>query len=100
MKKLDVNYRPGRDYRELFDIAINNKRSTASSIGITDEGELLYVYSELMNNSSAYWMDFECYSIDKSEFHQFLSEARSNGNLEKAIKNGNTTQEELAQLEK
>ena len=41
-EKFDVNYRPGRDYRELFDIVINNKHSTTSSIGITEEGELLY----------------------------------------------------------
>ena len=42
-EKFDVNYRPGRDYRELFDIVINNKHSTTSSIGITEEGELLYI---------------------------------------------------------
>ena len=99
-EKFDVNYRPGRDYRELFDIVINNKHSTTSSIGITEEGELLYIRSGLMNNSSAYWMDFECYSIDKGEYRNFLSTTKANGNLEKAIKNGNTTQEELARLEK
>lgn len=100
MKKLDVNYRPGRDYRELFDIEVDNGHCTVSSIGITNEGELIYIYSELMNNSSAYWVDFECYSIDREEFLKFLSDAGSNGNLENAIKKGNTTREELARLEK
>lgn len=98
MKKLDVNYRPGRDYRELFDITINRNDCTTAGIGITEDGELLYIRSELMNNSSAYWMDFECYSIDKAEYRNFLSAARANGNLEKPLKNGYITEEELARL--
>lgn len=43
-------------------------------------------------------MDSEIFSIDKTEFCRYLSVVRSKGEIEKAIRNGRTTEEELEQL--
>lgn len=98
MKELDVNYRPGKDYRELFSVMIDSNICEDTVVGITNAGELLYVNNKLMNNSSAYWVQSVCFSIDKEEFCEFLEQAKSRGFIEKAIKNGQTTKEELEEL--
>ena len=98
MKQLDVKYYPGKDYRELFDVTIDSHNCTSTSIGITNDGTLLLTKEELTNNSSAYWVSREIFSIDKEEFREYLSKAESSGHVEKAIKNGRTTSEELERL--
>lgn len=100
MKLLDVKYRCDIDYRELFSIMIDSNTCEDIAVGITNEGELLYIENKLMNNSSAYWVQSVFYSIDKEEFRTFLMQAKSRGYIEKAIKNGQTTEEEITTLVK
>lgn len=95
MKMLDEKYREGQDYRELFSIMIDSNRCEDTAIGITNDGELLYIENKLMNNSSAYWVQSVIYSINKEEFCKFLEQARFRGYIEKAIKSGKITEEEL-----
>lgn len=98
MKELDVKYYPGKDYRELFSIMIDSHICEDTAIGITKDGELLYIENKLMNNSSAYWVQSVFYSINKEEFRAFLKEASSRGYIETAIQKGKTTEEELKKL--
>lgn len=56
MKELGINYRADNDYRELFNIMVDPHICEHTTIGITNDGELLYIENKLMNNSSAYWM--------------------------------------------
>ena len=98
MKELDGNYHQDRDYHELFSIMIDSHLCEDTAIGITNDGNLLYIESKLMNNSSAYWMQRVFYSIEKDEFRAFLRQAKSKGYIEKAINNGQTTEEELEKL--
>ena len=98
MKELDISYHHDKDYRELFSIMIDSNLCEDTAIGITNEGELLYIENKLMNNSSAYWVQSVFYSISKEEFCSFLKQARSEGYIEKAIRNGQTTEEELRKL--
>lgn len=98
MTETNVKYRCGRDYRELFNIMIDSLTCEDIAIGISDQGELLYVKSKLANNSSAYWVQSEFFYISKEEFCAFLKQARENGYLEKALKNGQTTEDELRKL--
>lgn len=98
MKELDVKYYPGKDYRELFSIMIDSHICEDTAIGITKDGELLYIENKLMNNSSAYWVQSVFYSINKEEFRAFLKQARSRGYIETAIQKGKTTEEELKKL--
>ena len=98
MKELDVKYYPGKDYRELFSIMIDSHICEDTAIGITKDGELLYIENKLMNNSSAYWVQSVFYSINKEEFRAFLKQARSRGYIEKKKKKGKTTEEELKKL--
>ena len=100
MKELDVNYRYDENYRELFTIMIDSNICEDKAIGITNDGELLYVENKLMNNSSAYWMQSVFYSINRTEFCAFLEQARSRGYIEEAIQKGKTTEEELKNLSK
>lgn len=51
-----------------------------------------------MNSSSAYWVQGTFYSIDKEELSKFLEQARTAGYIEKAIKCGQTTEEELKEI--
>ena len=97
MKELEIKYRQN-EYRELFSIMIDSNICEETAIGITNEGQLLYLDNKLMNNSSAYWMQTIFYSIDKKEFRTFLNQARSRGYIEKAIKMGQTTEDELKRL--
>lgn len=98
MTLLDVKYRCDIDYRELFSIMIDSLTCEDTAVGITKEGELLYIENKLMNNSSAYWVQSIFYSIDQKEFRTFLTQAKSRGYIEKAIKNGQTTEEEIKKL--
>ena len=98
MKELDVNYREDKDYRELFSIMIDSNICEDTAVGITNDGELLYVHNKLMNNSSAYWMQSIFYSISKEEFCEYLKQAKARGYIEKAIQKGKTTEEELKRL--
>lgn len=100
MKELGINHRNEEKYRELFSIMIDSNICEETAIGITDDGELLYIENKLMNNSSAYWMQSVFYSINKTEFCEFLAQARSRGYIEEAIKKGKTTEEELKNLSK
>ena len=56
MIQLDQKYHQDEDYRELFSIMIDSLRCEDTAIGITKDGELLYIENKLMNNSSAYWV--------------------------------------------
>ena len=98
MKELDQKYHQEGEYRELFSIMIDSCRCEDTAIGITKDGELLYIENKLMNNSSAYWVQSVFYSIDKKEFSVFLEQARAVGYIEKAIQSGQTTEEELKKL--
>ena len=98
MKELGLEYCSDKDYRQLFNIMIDSHICEDSVIGITNNGELLYIENKLMNNSSAYWMQSVFYSINKAEFCTFLEQARSRGFIEKAIQKGQTTEEELKKL--
>ena len=98
MKELNVEYHSDKDYRELFSIMIDSRICEATAVGITNAGELLYIESKLMNNSSAYWMQSIFYSIDKGEYRAFFKQAMSRGYIEKAIQQGRTTAEELEKL--
>lgn len=98
MEKLDVKYRPGRDYRELFDITVDSIHCETTEIGITPTGTLIYLTTKLINYSSAYDVEAEFFTIDKDEFRHFLSIAGENGHIEKAIRLGKTTEEELQRL--
>lgn len=98
MKELDVKYRDDIDYRELFSVMIDSSTCEDTAIGIDKDGALLYIENKLMNNSSAYWVQSVFYSIDKVEFCAFLKKARSRGYIDKAIKNGQTTEKELKML--
>lgn len=98
MEKLDIHYRSGADYRELFSIWIDFLTCEDTAVGITKDGTLLYIESKLMNSSSAYWVQSTFYGINREEFRTFLNRARSGGYLEKAIRSGQTTEEELKQL--
>lgn len=98
MKSLDAKYYPNEDYRELFNIMVDSNKCTITCIGITNDGTFLYINERLANNSSAYWIDREFFVIDRDEFCYYLEIARAKGEVEKAIKNGRTTAEELEQL--
>lgn len=98
MTLLDVNYHEGREYHELFSIMIDSNKCEDTAVGMTNDGVLLYIENKLSNNSSAYWVQSVFYSISKEEFCTFLKQARERGYIEKAIKNGQTTEEELKKL--
>lgn len=98
MKELEKKYRQDKDYRELFSIMIDSHICEDKAIGITNDGQLLYIENKLMNNSSAYWVQSIFYSIDKEEFRAFLKTARSRGHVEQALQKGQTTEEELEKL--
>lgn len=98
MKELGTKYYSDKDYRELFNTMIDSYTCEDIAIGITNDGELLYIDNKLMNNSSAYWVQSIFYSINKEEFCTFLEQARSRGYIEEAIKKGQTTEEELKKL--
>lgn len=98
MKPLDARYRPNEDYKELFDLMVDPNKCIVTLIGVMKDGTFLYIKETLMNNSSAYWMDTELYSIDKEEFLHYVEEAKSKGNIEKAIKQNKITEEELEAL--
>jgi len=98
VKELDVKYYPSKDYRELFSIMIDLGKCEDTCVGITNAGELLYIENKLANNSSAYWVQSVFYSISREEYCDFLKQARANGYIEKAIKGGKTTEEELIKL--
>lgn len=98
MKPIDADYKPNKDYRELFTVFVNTRKCTDDVVGITKDNELLYIKESLANQSSAYWVDREFFSIDKMEFKHFLSIATKNGEVEKAVKNGYTTLDELKRL--
>lgn len=98
MKELGVRYYSNEDYRELFNIMIDSNICEDFAVGITNDGQLLYIENKLMNNSSAYWMQSVFYSINKSEFGAFLEQARSRGYIEQAKQKGQTTEEELKKL--
>lgn len=100
MQKTDVKYYPGKDYRELFDILVDSNVGEVISIGITNDGSIIYIDDKLMNNSSAYWTQTDIFSIDRDEFRKYLDIARSRGHLAKALKKGLTTEEELERLSK
>lgn len=100
MERLDVKYYPEKDYRELFDVAVDSNKCIVELTGITNSGDFLYIIEKLANYSSAYYMDREFFSIDKNEFRSFLEKAMANGEAEKAIINGHTTREELERLTK
>lgn len=98
MKRLDVKYRQNKDYRELFSVTIDAFTCEDTAVGITKDGELLFVKSKLMNQSSAYWVDSEFFGIDTAEFRELLGQAQANGYIGKAIRSGQTTEEELKKL--
>lgn len=98
MKPIDVAYKPGKEYRELFMVCVNANKCTDDVVGITEDNELLYIKERLANHSSAYWVARDFFTIDKAEFRHYLSLARKNGGVEKAVKNGHTTLEELESL--
>lgn len=98
MEKLDVRYHPGAEYRELFNVTVDSLHCTDTGIGLANDGRLLFIDSKLANNSSAYWVDSEFYTIDNEEFQHYLALARANGYVEKAIQSGQTTEEELESL--
>lgn len=98
MKELDIKYRGDIDYHELFSVMIDSNTCEDTAIGITNDGELLYIENKLMNNSSAYWVQSIFHSINKKEFCEFIEQARAKGYIEKAIKNGQTTEDELQKL--
>ena len=98
MKELGERYYSHDDYRELFNTMIDVNICEDIAIGISNDGELLYIENKLMNNSSAYWMQSVFYSINKAEFIVYLEQARSRGYIEQAIQKGQTTEEELKGL--
>lgn len=100
MKPLDVNYHPDKEYRELFTVEVDCNKYTDDVIGITKDAELLYIKEEMGSHGNAYWTNRTFFSIDKNEFHHYLEIARNNGEIEKAIKNGHTTSEELEELDR
>lgn len=95
MRQLEIKYKPDKEYHELFNVMIDSLTCEDTAIGITNDGELLYIKSKLANSSSAYWVDREFFSIDNDEFCSFLKQAQANGYIEKAIRSGQTTEEEL-----
>ena len=98
MEHLDISLKCGRDYRELFSIMIDSLYCEDTAIGVTAEGRVLYIENRLANNSSAYWVDSLFYSITAEEFDAFLNQAKAAGYMEKAIRNGQTSEEELQTL--
>lgn len=98
MKELGERYYNHDDYRVLFNTMIDANICADIAIGISNDGELLYIENKLMNNSSAYWMQSVFYSINKAEFIVCLEQARSRGYIEQAIQKGQTTEEELKGL--
>ena len=98
MRELGLEYYSSKEYRELFNTMIDMNICEDIAIGISNDGELLYIENKLMNNSSAYWMQSVFYSINKAEFIVYLEQARSRGYIEQAIQKGQTTEEELKGL--
>ena len=98
MKELGERYYSHDDYHELFNTMIDANICEDIVIGISNDGELLYIENKLMNISSAYWMQSVFYSINKAEFIVYLEQARSRGYIEQAIQKGQTTEEELKRL--
>lgn len=98
MISLDVKYYPEKDYRELFTVSVDELMCTDDLIGITTAGDLLYVKERLAGSGNAYYMEREFFSIEREEFQQYLSVAKENGEVEKAVRNGQTTKEELEKL--
>lgn len=98
MIELDVKYHPEKDYREMFTVSVDELMCTDDLIGITTAGELLYVKERLAGSGNAYYMEREFFSIEKEEFQQYLSIAKENGEIEKALRNGQTTEAELKKL--
>ena len=98
MKELGESCYNDNEYRKLFNIIIDSHICEDKAIGITNDGELLYIENKLMNNSSAYWVQSIFYSISKKEFCVFLEQARSRGFIEEAIQKRLTTEGELKKL--
>ena len=98
MKELEIKHRQEIEYRELFDVMIDSHSCEDYTVGLTNDGKLLYIENKLMNNSSAYWVQSVFYSINQEEFRSFLELAKARGYLETAISKGRTTEEELKRL--
>lgn len=98
MKKLDKRYVPQEDYRELFCVSADSMNCTCEVIGLSREGEILFIKETLSNSGNAYYISREFFLPDREEFRHYLEDAGRDGELEKALKNGYTTMEELKSL--
>ncbi len=100
MKKIEENLQPDKDYRELFTVEVDELKCTDTVVGLKNDGLLLYIDEKLSNSGNAYWMDRTFYSIEKDEFKQYFEIAKSNGEIEKTIKNKKTSWDDLDQIMK
>ena len=73
MKELEIKHRQEIEYRELFDVMIDSHSCEDYTVGLTNDGELLYIENKLMNNSGAYWFR-ACFTASiKKNFVPFWS---------------------------
>jgi len=100
MRELNVKYKLDVDYRHLFAVSISTSKGVKTYVGITNEGMLLYKKATELNIGSGYWIQEEFYEINKTEFRDFIRQARLNENLDYAISRGKTTEDELDRLSK
>lgn len=95
MQLIEESLKPEIDYRELFTVEVDENKCTDDIIGIKNDGEIIFIKEKMSNSGNAYWMNRVFYSIDRDELHQYIEIAKSNGEIEKAIKNKRTTMEEI-----
>lgn len=100
MRKLNAEYKLGKDYRELFTVSVSTLKGIVTDVGITNDGLLLYIIGTEFNIGSGYWVQEEFYEISKAELRDYLNKARMNGRIDEAIMQGRTSEEELEKLSK
>lgn len=86
-------------FRKLFDVKSYPEMHLCFFVAISGNGELLYITEEVASMGiTDIGLQRHIYRLDKAEFRDRLEQARRNGKLQKAIKKGYTTIEEVEKL--
>ena len=86
-------------FRKLFDVKSYPEMHLCFFVAISNGGDLLYITEEVASMGiTDMGLQRRIYRLDTDEFRDRVEQARRNGKLQKAIKKGYTTLEEVEKL--
>ncbi|MBR5405094.1 MAG: hypothetical protein K6E36_06140 [Oscillospiraceae bacterium] len=86
-------------FRKLFDVKSYPEQLLRFFVAVSGSGDLLYITEEVTGMGiTDMGLQRHIYRLDKAEFRERLEQARRNGKLQKAIRKGDTTLEEVEKL--